>query len=108
MQPICFVTDLSPGQKKRIVANNHPLMVVNVDGEFFVTDDTCTHAQASLTAGCLKGYEIECPRHGARFDIRTGAVKAFPAAIPLKKYPVIIKDNEVLIDAEFQSIAGIQ
>lgn len=97
---LCPLNFVSVGEKKRLVINNHPLMVINIEGKFFVTDDTCTHAEASLTAGCLKGYEIECPRHGARFDIRNGAVKALPAAIPLKVYPVSIKGNEVWIERE--------
>lgn len=98
MRKLCSIVDFSLGGKKRLVVNDHAYMVVNIEGEFFVTDDTCTHAEASLSAGCLKGYEIECPRHGARFDVRNGSVKALPAVIPLKTYPVVIKDGEVWID----------
>ena len=94
---LCATSDVAPGKKKRMVVDGHAYMVVNVDGHFYVTDDTCTHAQASLTAGVLEGCEIECPLHGARFDVRTGEVKVLPAVLPLKTYKVEVEEGKIFI-----------
>ena len=64
------------------------------DGVFAI-DDTCSHAGGSLCQGTLEGAVVECPRHGAKFDVRTGAVVALPAKLPQRSYPVQVKDGEV-------------
>ncbi len=101
MHKLCNINDIQPGEKKRFVVTagdgERPIMLANVEGRFYATDDTCTHARASMTAGCLRGFQIECPRHGAQFDIRTGEVKVLPAVIPLKTYPVEVQGDEVFI-----------
>lgn len=74
------------------------VMIANVEGEFYATQDTCTHAQSSLTAGILQGFHVECARHGAVFDIRSGEAKILPAVIPLKTYPVKIEDGKIYIE----------
>lgn len=55
------------------------IAVFNIDGDFLAIEDICTHDGGTLAEGELEGYEIECPRHGARFDLRTGRVTAPPA-----------------------------
>lgn len=94
---LCKIDEIATGEKKRFMVEGKAIMLANVVGNFFATDDTCTHARASLTAGCLRGYEIECSWHGARFDIRSGEVKVLPAVIPLKTYPVEVRDEAVFI-----------
>jgi 3-phenylpropionate/trans-cinnamate dioxygenase ferredoxin subunit len=66
--------------------------------EFYAIDDTCSHALASLSEGELAGYEIECPRHGARFDVRTGEALTLPATRSLQTYRVLVENGEVLIE----------
>jgi 3-phenylpropionate/trans-cinnamate dioxygenase ferredoxin component len=66
-------------------------------GEFFATQDTCTHAQASLVAGELDGCEVECPLHGARFDLTTGAALCLPAFEPLVTYAVRVHDGAIWV-----------
>ncbi len=66
--------------------------------EFYAIDDTCSHALASLSEGELMDYEIECPRHGAHFDIRTGEAVTLPATKPVKTYRVAVDSGEIYIE----------
>lgn len=95
---VCPVTDIAEGMKKRLVVNGKALMVAQVEGKFYATDDTCTHAQASMTAGVLEGHEVECPRHGSRFDIRTGEALSLPAVMPLATYKVLVEDGKIFVE----------
>lgn len=74
-----------------------PVAVWNVGGVFYATQDTCTHEEASLSEGDLWGEVIECPLHGAQFDVRTGEVLSLPALFPLDTYPVKVEDGVVYV-----------
>ena len=71
------------------------MLVCNVGGEFYAIADVCTHDRGRLGEGRLRGSVIECPRHGARFDVRDGSVKAPPAVTPLPTYPVEVRDDVI-------------
>lgn len=73
------------------------ILVANVDGVFYATDDTCTHEEASLSSGSLKDDLVKCPLHGSRFSLRTGEPIEDPAQEPLRCYPVKVEDGAVLI-----------
>ncbi len=75
------------------------LAVFNVDGEYYVTDDACTHGPGSLAEGDLCGDVVECNFHGGQFNIRTGEVVSPPCMLPVRTYPVIVEEGRVLIDA---------
>ena len=90
--------DFQNGMKKRVMAGTLPLMLAFVDEHFFAIEDTCTHAKASLSAGKMDGYKIECAWHGATFDIRTGQVLVLPAAIPVKTFKVWTEDDEIWVE----------
>jgi nitrite reductase/ring-hydroxylating ferredoxin subunit len=89
--------DVEPGQAIKIEKDGACLAVFNLDGEFFVTDDLCTHGPGSLSEGCIIGDAVECNFHNGVFDIRTGAVLAPPCISPLRTYPVQIFSRRVLI-----------
>ncbi len=89
---------VAPGTVRSIDVEGRRLALCNVDGTFYVIDDVCTHDGGPLDQGELIGCEIECPRHGARFDVRTGRVRRLPAILPLKTYPVTVEDGAVLLD----------
>jgi nitrite reductase/ring-hydroxylating ferredoxin subunit len=74
------------------------LAVYNLDGDFFVTDDRCTHGPGILSDGCIEDGKIECDFHGGEFDIRTGAVVTAPCMIPIKTYTAIIENDKIYID----------
>ena len=90
------------GGKRALRAGGKELLLVRVgQREVYCVENRCTHADAPLEKGELEGTRIECPRHGARFDIRTGAVLRMPAAVPLRTFPVrILKGGEVEVDLE--------
>jgi ethylbenzene dioxygenase ferredoxin subunit len=95
---LCESTVVADGEALRVEIDGMPAVAVyNVGGEFFVTDDTCTHGSASLSDGFLEGTEIECPWHSGRFCIRTGRALAFPAVQSIRVYPVTIEGTSVLI-----------
>ena len=92
--------DFAEGMKKRVMAGDLPLMLALIEGKFFAIEDTCTHNKASLSAGKMEGYRIECPWHGATFDIRTGQVLVLPAAIPVRTFNVFTKGEEIWVEVE--------
>jgi 3-phenylpropionate/trans-cinnamate dioxygenase ferredoxin subunit len=74
--------------------------VFNVDGEFYAIEDLCTHDGGDLASGDLEGDEIVCPRHGARFNVRTGEVLAPPAYEDVRTFPVRVQDGMVQVRDE--------
>ena len=86
------------GSTKRVMAGSTALLICNVDGEFYAIEDVCTHDGGPLDQGELEGCRIMCPRHGALFDVTTGAALTLPAVIPLETYPVTIDGDQLLVD----------
>ena len=95
---VCASEDLPAGEGRR-VDSCPPIAVFNVRGEFFATDDTCTHSDYSLADGYLDGDVIECELHFATFSVRTGAALSAPAVKPLGIYPVRVVDGELYVAA---------
>ena len=86
------------GQFKEVHVQGKRLLICHAEGGFYAIDDTCTHDDGSLGDGWLEGFEIECPRHGARFDVRTGKVLCLPAAVPINSYAVKVEEHEVKVN----------
>jgi 3-phenylpropionate/trans-cinnamate dioxygenase ferredoxin subunit len=78
----------APGTMKRIIAFDERILVANTGETLYAVSDTCTHEDASLSNGALKGDTVACPLHGSRFCLRTGAALDEPAEIPLTVYTV--------------------
>jgi 3-phenylpropionate/trans-cinnamate dioxygenase ferredoxin subunit len=89
------VSELLPGQSVVVDVDDVMVAVFNIDGEFYAIEDVCTHDGSEIASGCIHGDEIECPRHGARFSIKTGEVTAPPAYEPVDTFPVQVV-NEVV------------
>ncbi len=89
---------LPPGCALRIKVDGEEILLCNVDGAFYAVEDVCTHDGGPLDQGRLDGCEVECPRHGARFDVRTGAVTALPAVLPLRTFPTRLDGDEVVVE----------
>jgi 3-phenylpropionate/trans-cinnamate dioxygenase ferredoxin subunit len=94
---VAKTTEIAPGTVKVVRIDGLPIGIANVDGEFYAFADVCTHDDGPVAEGELDGHIIECPRHGARFDIRTGAVKLLPAVTPIPVYPLRIEGDEILV-----------
>jgi 3-phenylpropionate/trans-cinnamate dioxygenase ferredoxin subunit len=90
-------SELAPGQKKLVVVDGHAIALFNVLGSYYAIDDVCTHDEGPLADGDFRGHEIECPRHGARFDVRTGKPLCMPAIEPVNTHQVIVKGDEVFV-----------
>lgn len=95
---VAQMADVPEGDTLRVRADDRWICLYKVDGEIFATADECSHAVASLSKGCLHGHVIECPMHGATFDVRTGRNLTFPAVVPVKSYPVVVDGDEVFIE----------
>jgi 3-phenylpropionate/trans-cinnamate dioxygenase ferredoxin subunit len=96
---VATVTDIPPGAKKIVEVDGVEVVVVNLDGAFYALEDVCTHDGGPLGEGRLDGCQLICPRHGARFDVRTGAALTMPAFEPAPTYAVRVQDGAVLIEA---------
>jgi len=105
-QIACKASDLEPGTALRADLKTasgaiRPIAIVRADdGDFYAVDDTCTHADVSLSEGDIDGCEIECWAHGSRFDLRSGAPNELPAVTPVHTYPVRVDGEDVLVDVD--------
>ena len=95
---VATVGEIPPGGVKVVRLDDQPLAVFHVDGVHHVIDDMCTHDGGELASGTVNGHEIECPRHGARFDLATGAALCMPATAPVARYPVRIESGQVQVE----------
>jgi 3-phenylpropionate/trans-cinnamate dioxygenase ferredoxin component len=89
--------ELPLGGKKLVEVDGRAIAVFNVDGAFHAIDDVCTHDGGPLAEGELIGCEIECPRHGARFDVRTGRPLCMPAIEPVAVHPIVVRGDELFV-----------
>ena len=94
---VAKVGDLEPGELMYVEVGDEPVCLINLDGELYALNDTCTHEEASLSDGTIEGDEIECPLHGGAFNIRTGEPVAFPVVVPVETYGVRIVGDEVQV-----------
>jgi 3-phenylpropionate/trans-cinnamate dioxygenase ferredoxin subunit len=94
------VNEVPQGRVKIVEVGDEDVALCNVDGEIYAIANVCTHDDGPLGEGYLVGDEIECPRHGARFAVRTGEVKSLPAIVPIPTFEVKIDGDDVLVDVE--------
>ncbi len=97
---VARVDELTPGNRKIIMTDVAEIVVFNLDGDFFAIEDVCTHDGGELASGLRDGDQIICPRHGARFCIRTGKVLTPPAYEDIETFPVRVDQGVVQIDIE--------
>jgi nitrite reductase/ring-hydroxylating ferredoxin subunit len=97
---LCKPDEVEAGKAIRVEKEGLVLAVFNLDGEFHVTDDACTHGPGSLSEGCIEGDVVECDFHNGAFNIRTGEVVAPPCMVPIKTYRTVV-DAEGFVSIEF-------
>jgi nitrite reductase/ring-hydroxylating ferredoxin subunit len=85
-------------------AGGRKVLVYNVDGEFYCTDEQCTHRECSLAEGSFLGQIVTCPCHFTRFDVTSGEVLNAPATVPLPTYPVKLEGNRILVGIDVADI----
>ena len=91
-------SEVPAGTSKVYEVNDVAVAICNVDGAFYAIEDVCTHDEASFAQGSLEGCEIECPRHGARFDVTTGRATALPAVVPVDTFQVRVEGDDIELD----------
>jgi 3-phenylpropionate/trans-cinnamate dioxygenase ferredoxin subunit len=94
---VAKVGDLAPGSHRVVDVDGAAVVVFNLGGEYFAIEDVCTHDGGQLTGGTIEGGEIVCPRHGARFSIRTGEALTAPAYEPVAKFPVRVENGVIQV-----------
>lgn len=97
---VANIDELTPGTRRVIDVEGVAVAVFNLGGEYFAIKDACTHDGGELADGELEGEVIICPRHGARFSIRTGAVLGAPAYEDLRTFTLRVAEGKVQIEAE--------
>ena len=95
---LCDAGEVALGAALKVDAAGRSFAVFHVDGEFFVTDDNCTHGPGSLSEGYIEGDIVECNFHNGQFNIRTGEVVSPPCMVPVKTYRAIVEDGKVFIE----------
>ena len=89
--------DIQPSQMKEVQVDGESICIVNVEGKYYAIGNICTHEGGPLADGNLEGYEVECPWHSSKFDVRTGEVKEPPASEPEPVYQIKVDGNNILI-----------
>ena len=98
--PLCTTDELAPGQARRFEVAGHRIALVRIGDDFHAVDDECSHEDYSLAEGVVwtEECEIECPRHGSTFDLRTGEPCSLPATQPIAVYTVVVEDRTVSVE----------
>lgn len=96
--PAAHTSDVPLGATHRVSIAGTDVLLCNVDGTIFAVEDVCTHDGGALDQGELDGCRIMCPRHGAYFDVTTGAALTLPAIVPLPTYAVRVEGENIFLD----------
>lgn len=94
------VTDVKEGSLVVVKTRHFHVVVTRVEGEYYAFEDSCTHDGEEISCGKLEGCVITCPRHFAKFDVRSGEVLALPATEPLVIFPVRVVGDDLEVDLE--------
>jgi 3-phenylpropionate/trans-cinnamate dioxygenase ferredoxin subunit len=97
---VCPVDELPPGERRIVEWEDLEIGVFNVNGEILAIEDRCSHDDGPLAEGTLDpdACTLECPRHGALFDLRTGKPRTLPAYVPVETFPVLIEDGTIKLE----------
>jgi len=95
---VANTSDIPPGTGLCVDLDEVPVAIWNVEGEFYATQDTCTHEESYLTDGDLWDEVVECALHGAQFNVRTGEVVSLPAVFPIATFPVKEEDGALYVE----------
>ncbi|MCH7588840.1 MAG: non-heme iron oxygenase ferredoxin subunit [Chloroflexi bacterium] len=94
---VATVEELGNGQRIILEVDDLSIAIFNIAGQYFAIADVCSHDDGPVAEGELSDYQIECPRHGALFDIKTGKALTLPAVVDIPAYPVRVEKGEILL-----------
>jgi len=96
---VAKTNEIKPNQIKQVSIDGKDIVVINIDGNYFAINDTCTHAGGSLSEGKVEGSIITCDWHGAQFDCKSGKLVKFPAKInDLESFKVVIESDTIFVE----------
>jgi 3-phenylpropionate/trans-cinnamate dioxygenase ferredoxin subunit len=97
--PVARLADFKEYPLRRVEVDGIPICLARLhSGEVFAIGDTCSHEEIELSDGELDGEDVECPAHGSRFNVRTGAASGLPANAPVATYPVTVENGEISVE----------
>lgn len=96
---VASVDEVLPGTLKAVETGRERIVLANVEGDFHAIEDRCSHQDYPLATGELDGAELECPFHGAKFDVRTGRALQLPAVRPVRCFEVAVHEGSVYVKA---------
>jgi 3-phenylpropionate/trans-cinnamate dioxygenase ferredoxin component len=97
---VAAVSEIQPGGRLSILVDDIPSLLVRIGDDFFAIEDVCSHDGQPLTNGPVENCAITCPRHGARFDLRTGRPLCMPAIEPIAVFEVQIRGDEIFVRSQ--------
>jgi glycine betaine catabolism B len=100
---VADTNDIQPSQMKEVQVDGESICIVNVEGKYYAIGNICTHEGGPLADGTLEGYEVECPWHASKFDVRTGEVREPPASEPEPVYQIKVDGNRILLKKQDKS-----
>jgi nitrite reductase/ring-hydroxylating ferredoxin subunit len=89
--------DIAPSSMKAVDVAGEKVCIINIEGNYYAIGNVCTHVGGPLDEGTLEGYEVECPWHGSKFDVRTGEPTKPPARQSVPTYEVKLEGNNILV-----------
>ena len=95
MEKLAEQNELAPGDRRSVFVDDIPALLLRIGDEYFVIEDICSHDGQPLTDGPVEDCTIRCPRHGAKFDLRSGAALCMPATKGIRTFDVIVKDGAI-------------
>ncbi|MCL6515712.1 non-heme iron oxygenase ferredoxin subunit [Alicyclobacillus sp.] len=95
---VARVDEVPLGRMVKVTVDEDDIAVYHTEEGIFATSDVCTHATASLSSGKLDGCIVTCPKHGGKFDVRTGAAVTLPCVFPVETFPVEVRGDEIWLD----------
>jgi ferredoxin-NADP reductase/nitrite reductase/ring-hydroxylating ferredoxin subunit len=104
---VADTNDIQPSHMKEVQLDGESICIVNVEGKYYAIGNICTHEGGPLADGTLEGYEVECPWHASKFDVRTGEVKEPPASEPEPVYQIKVDGNNILIKKQSKTKSSV-
>lgn len=99
-EKVATVSEIPSGGRKSLIIGERAILLLRVGDDFYAVEDICSHDGQPLTDGPLCGATIECPRHGAKFDVRTGRALCMPAVEPIAAFKVEVRGTDVYLQAD--------
>jgi 3-phenylpropionate/trans-cinnamate dioxygenase ferredoxin subunit len=96
-QKVAEIGEIPPGGRKSVVFDDRAVLLIRIGDDVYAVEDVCSHDGQPLTEGTLNGTSIECPRHGARFDVRTGRPLCMPAVEPIGTFEVRVEGGGIFL-----------